>query len=156
MKKIMNQVSFCLSRTVYVVLVCSLLFTTACRKIDAHKKLRDFEQVNLVDNNGEYNAAHTDTLLRNAWGLSWSPTGIAWVDAEVGHISALYNSEGVAPRAAVNIPSPADTIGGAPTGTVFNGTADFVLSNGNPARFLFVGTDGVLSGWNGGNRALRI
>jgi uncharacterized protein (TIGR03118 family) len=156
MKKIMNQVSFCFSRSLYVLLISILLFAISCRKIDAHKKLKDFEQVNLVDNNGKYGAVHTEPMLQNAWGLSWSPTGIAWVDAEEGHISALYNGEGVAPRGAVKIPSPTDTIGGAPTGTVFNGTPDFVLSNGNPARFLFVGTDGVLSGWNGGNRALRI
>ena len=156
MKKIMNHVPFCLSRSIYAVLFSSLLFTIACRKLDVHKKLKDFDQVNLVDNNGEYAAAHTDPMLLNAWGLSWSPTGIAWVNAEIGHVSALYNSEGVPPRAPVNIPSPTDTIGGTPSGTVFNGTTDFILGNGNPARFLFVGTDGVLSGWNGGNRALLI
>jgi len=156
MKKIMNEVPYSLSRPVYALLFSSLLFTIACRKIDAHKKLKDFEQVNLVDNNGAYGAANKDTAQMNAWGLSWSPTGIAWVNSQVGHVSALYNSEGVAPRPPVNIPSPTDTIGGSPTGTVFNGTTDFKLSNGNPARFLFVGTDGVLSGWNGGNRALLI
>jgi uncharacterized protein (TIGR03118 family) len=41
---------------------------------------------------------------------------------------------------------------------VFNGSNDFVLSNGQPARFIFVGVDGVLSGWNAaaGNTAIRI
>ena len=41
---------------------------------------------------------------------------------------------------------------------MFNGSADFVLSNGAAARFLFVNLDGVLSGWNGaaGNDAILL
>ncbi len=109
-----------------------------------------------MDNSGAYAAVHQDAAQKNAWGLAWSPTGVAWVNSQLGHVSALYNSEGVAPRAAVDIPSPADTIGGNPTGIVFKGTADFIISNGQPARFIFVNLDGVLSGWNSGNRALTI
>jgi uncharacterized protein (TIGR03118 family) len=155
MKKIMNRVSFGFTSPATLLLLASLSLIIACRRNDV-KKLKNYEQVNLVDNNGAYGAPHQDAKQMNAWGLSWSPTGIAWVNSQSGHVSALYNGEGVAPRAAVDIPSPADTIGGNPTGTVFNGTTAFLLSNGNPARFLFVGLDGVLSGWNGGNRALTI
>ena len=94
MKKIMNQVTFCLSRPICAVLLSFLLFTVACRKIDVHQKLKDFDQVNLVDNNGEYAAANMDSLLQNAWGLSWSPTGIAWVNAEIGHVSKAAGRNG--------------------------------------------------------------
>ena len=43
------------------------------------------------------------------------------------------------------------------TGAVFNSTSDFVLSNGSPARFIFDGIDGVISGWNpaAGNNAIK-
>src|SRR5258706_2567528 len=156
MKKLMKREFFGLNRLAYVVLLAFLSLTIACRKNDIHKLLKDFDQVNLVDNNGANGAAHQDAALRNAWGLTWSPTGIAWVNSQLGHVSALYNSEGVAPRVPVNIPSPTDTIGGNPTGIVFNGTDDFKISNRQPARFIFVNLDGVLSGWNGGNRALTI
>ncbi|HSC38105.1 MAG TPA: TIGR03118 family protein, partial [Chitinophagaceae bacterium] len=67
--------------------------------------------------------------------------------------------EGAIVRPAVNIPSPGGATGGNPTGVVFSGSAtDFKLSNGQPARFIFVGVDGILSGWNGaaGNNALLI
>lgn len=37
-----------------------------------------------------------------------------------------------------------------PTGQVLNPTTDFKLLNGNTARFIFVGVDAVISGWNGG------
>ena len=40
---------------------------------------------------------------------------------------------------------------GTPTGQVFNGTTDFQLTPGNPARFIFVTEDGTISGWNGGH-----
>lgn len=135
-----------------------LILAAACRKNLDKSALRDFSQTNLVANNGAYGAPNQDTGLKNAWGIAWAPSGIAWVNSHDGHVSALYNSEGVAVRAAVNIPSPTDTVGGEPTGIVFNGSSDFVLTNGQAARFIFVGEDGVLSGWNGpaGNNAIRI
>jgi uncharacterized protein (TIGR03118 family) len=133
--------------------------TTSCRKANIDKKaLRDFDQTNLVANNGYYSPVLIDPTLQNAWGLAWSPGGIAWVNAQAGHVSELYTAEGAVVRPGVNIPSPTDTIGGTPTGIVFAGGAGFKLANGQPAAFLFVGDDGVVSGWNGaaGNNALRI
>jgi uncharacterized protein (TIGR03118 family) len=149
----LNPIRLCL----LFILVFGL--TTSCRKanIDKHD-LRDFQQTNLVANNGSYSPVLVDPTLQNAWGLAWSPGGIAWVNAQTGHVSELYTAEGAVVRPGVNIPSPMDTIGGTPTGIVFAGGAGFKLSNGQPAAFLFVGDDGVVSGWNGaaGNNALRI
>lgn len=141
-------------------LITAIVLSIGCRKnnnVD-DKDLRDFQQVNLVANNGEYSAAHVDPTLQNAWGLAWSPTGIAWVNSLSGHVSELYTSEGAIVRPPVNIPSPADTIGGLPTGIVFNSTKGFKLPNGANAAFIFVGVDGVVSAWNGaaGNNAFRI
>jgi len=137
----------------------TFLFFSSCRKLDkVNPILKHFQQVNLVDNNGEYKAAHTEPKLINAWGIAWSPNGFAWVNAEDGHVSAIFNSEGGTVRPPVAIPSPSDFESGAPTGIVFNGTAGFVLEKGGPARFIFVGVDGILSGWNQefGNTAARI
>jgi uncharacterized protein (TIGR03118 family) len=154
MKKFMKQGFF---SPVCLACIVLLVFTVSCTKVDI-RKLKNYEQVNLVANNGNYGAPNIDPLQINAWGLAWSPTGIAWVNSQGGHVSALYNSEGVAPRKPVNIPSPAGPATGNPTGIVFNGSADFVLSNGAAARFLFVNLDGVLSGWNGaaGDNAILI
>ena len=125
--------------------------------------LKDFNQVNLVANNDEYKAAHIDPHLLNAWGLTFSSTGIAWISSQAGHVSTVYDSAGnmLAARPEVAIPSPGGSTGGNPTGTVFNSdpnSADFILSNGSSGRFFFVGLDGILSGWNGaaGNFALKI
>jgi uncharacterized protein (TIGR03118 family) len=128
-----------------------------------NKELKNFNQVNLVGNNNEYDAAHIDPHLLNAWGLSFSSTGIAWISSQEGHVSTVYDKDGnmIAARPEVAIPSPGGTTGGNPTGTVLNSdpnAADFLLSNGTPGRFFFVGLDGVLSGWNpaAGNFALKI
>jgi len=134
-------------------------FSISCRKANIDKNdLRDFQQVNLVSNNGADGPVLNDPTLQNAWGIAWSPTGIAWVNSEASHLSHLYTGEGAIVRPAVNIPSPTDTIGGAPTGIVFAGGAGFTLSNGQAAAFLFAGDDGVISGWNAaaGNNAIRI
>jgi hypothetical protein len=133
-----------------------LLLSLGCRKgnID-NKGLRNFQQVNLVANSGAYSPVLIDPTLHNAWGLAWAPSGIAWVNSMSGHVSELYTGEGAIVRPPVNIPSPTDTIGGLPTGIVFAGGAGFKLANNASPNFLFVGVDGVFSGWNGaaGNNA---
>lgn len=146
------------TRILLLFFATTFLFLS-CRKIDkVGPFLKHFDQVNLVDNNGEYHASQTDPGLINAWGIAWSPNGFAWVNAEVGHISAIFNSEGGTVRPHVAIPSPSDFTSGSPSGIVFNGTDGFALDMGGPARFIFVGTDGVLSAWNQqfGNTAARV
>jgi uncharacterized protein (TIGR03118 family) len=146
-------------RVAVLWLAACLVFAFGCRRMVIDKKdLRDFQQVNLVDNNGEYGAKLTDPTLINAWGLAFSSGGIAWVNAQGGHVSELYTAEGAIVRAPVKIPSPTDTVGGLPTGIVFSGGKGFKISNGQAAAFLFVGVDGILSGWNGAanTRALVI
>ncbi|MGZ3837853.1 MAG: TIGR03118 family protein [Flavisolibacter sp.] len=127
------------------------------------KILKDFTQVNLVANNNNYGAAHIDPHLLNAWGIAFSGNGIAWVGSQEGHVSTVYDREGnmLAARPEVAIPSPTGPSGGNPTGVVTNidpNTTDFHLSNGQTARFMFAGVDGVISGWNpaAGNNALVI
>jgi uncharacterized protein (TIGR03118 family) len=119
------------------------------------KQLKDFKQVNLVGSSDKYDPALIEPNLRNAWGLAFAPAGIAWVNATNTGLSFLYSGVGVPPRGPVAIPSPSASTGGLPTGIVFNGSTDFKLPNGNPARFIFAGVDGVVSGWNTGNFAIR-
>lgn len=100
-----------------------------------------------------------DPLLVNAWGVAFSQTGTAWVTSNNKGLGTEYDSNGVSVRPAVNIPSPSESTGGRPTGVVFNNsTTDFILSNGQAAKVLFVGTDGIISGWNSlaGSNALVI
>jgi uncharacterized protein (TIGR03118 family) len=126
-------------------------------------QLKQFIRVNLTANRTGYGATNIDTFLKNAWGIAFSATGTPWIGAQDGHVSTVYNREGGTQLPAVHIPSPGGPEGGNPTGVVFNGSAtDFVIPAGNggaaaPARFIFVGVDGVVSAWNGtwGNHAYR-
>ncbi|GAA4728631.1 TIGR03118 family protein [Flavisolibacter ginsenosidimutans] len=132
----------------------------AAKDNNGGKKIGHFTQVNLVANNSEYGAAFIDPTLMNAWGIAFAPNGTAWVNSQEGHVSEVYTSEG-APTALgrVNIPLPAATTGGNPTGIVFNGSnTAFIIPGSSAARFIFVGVDGVLSAWNGaqGTTARRI
>lgn len=133
------------------------LLLTACKKYEANLPvLKDLSQVNLVASTDGYNTNHIEPTLKNAWGLAFNTTGIAWVNAEVGEVSFLFDKDGGLPRPPVAIPSPQDTIGGAPTAIAFSSSSvDFPLSNGTASRFIFVGSDGIISAWNpgSGNRA---
>jgi len=110
-----------------------------------------YAQTNLVSNVPN-KAAFTDPNLVNAWGISYSPTGPFWVsDAETG-VSTLYMGDGTPVSLVVTIPPPkGGSSPAAPTGQVFNGTGDFVVSKdrlSGPAFFIFATEDGTISGWN--------
>ena len=97
-----------------------------------------------------YASANVDANLVNAWGVAFNPQGFVWVANNGTSTSTLYDGNGVRQSLVVSI--PAGTAGSAaPTGIVFNGTADFQVTKGGvsgAAAFLFVGEAGTLSGWS--------
>jgi uncharacterized protein (TIGR03118 family) len=119
-----------------------------------HHRVHDtFIQANLVSN-GTIPAAHTDPNLVNPWGIAFNPTAFWWVNDNGTGLSTLYDSAGAKNALEVAVPPAAgSTDHSAPTGIVFSGGGDFVVSeNGKsgPSRFLFVTENGTLSGWNPG------
>jgi len=124
---------------------------------DEPAPMESYNQVNLVaSTNEEYEAQRIEPRLVNAWGLTFNPNGVAWINAEDTGLSFVYDAEGNELRPAVAIPSPDAATGGSPTGIVFNNGSDFILADGNPARFIFAGTDGVISAWNAGDQAEKV
>jgi uncharacterized protein (TIGR03118 family) len=111
-------------------------------------------QTNLVSNQPGV-AAVTDPNLVNGWGLASSSASPIWVSDNGADVSTLYNGKTGAP---IQVGPPGQQMqlvvtiaGGAPTGTVFNGTNDFVVSSDDhsgAARFIFASENGVISGWN--------
>jgi len=126
------------------------------QRITSPKLLKDFTQVNLLGDNNDFSPARVEPGLINAWGVAFSGTGPAWVTAMGGGISSVVNSNGSAARANVAMPTHTDAAGGNPTGVVNNATQNFKLPNGIPARFIFAQANGVISGWNGGNNAIKM
>src|SRR6266446_4754047 len=64
---------------------------------------------------------------------------------------SLHDALPISSPLVVTIPPAAGHARGAPSGQVFNGTADFVVRSGGasgPAQFIFAGLDGTISGWN--------
>jgi uncharacterized protein (TIGR03118 family) len=108
-----------------------------------------FQQRNLVSD-GSIAAAHVDPHLVNAWGVAFNPYGFVWVADADGHVSTLYDGDGNVQSLVVQIPEPDAATGGEPTGIVFNGSDNFVVSQGGvsgPSRFMFATEGGVIAGW---------
>ena len=103
-------------------------------------------------------AANTDAALLNPWGVAYAPTGPFWVSDNHSGVSTLYNGSGMpfpspTPLVVTIPPPPGASDPAAPTGIVFNGTTDFVVtagSNSGPSLFIFSTEDGTLSGWSQG------
>jgi uncharacterized protein (TIGR03118 family) len=120
-----------------------------------------YTQTNLVSDTVGGAPTHDPSLI-NPWGLSRSSTSPWWVANNNSGTSTLYTGTGsiipINGNGIVKIPPPKNAPAGfiaAPTGTVFNGSTDFVLPapNGKPAAFIFATEDGTISGWNGGPSA---
>jgi uncharacterized protein (TIGR03118 family) len=108
---------------------------------------------NLTDtalvSDGVIAAAHTDSNLQNGWGMVAPPGGPFWIADNNSNKATVYDGTGATQLPAVSI--PAGTNGPAnPTGQVYNGTADFVITNSSgsaPAQFIFSGEGGTIAGW---------
>jgi uncharacterized protein (TIGR03118 family) len=100
-------------------------------------------------------ADHTDTNLLNPWGISFSGTSPFWISDNHSGLSTLYNSSGTPQALVVTIPPPAGgTPPSAPSGTIFNNTKDFIVSETNAARFVFSTEDGTIAAWASGTNAV--
>jgi uncharacterized protein (TIGR03118 family) len=108
-----------------------------------------FTQSNLVSD-GTVAGTRNDAKLVNPWGLVFATGAPAWVADNGSQASTLYDGTGTALALVVNI--PAGTRGAAdPTGIVANATTDFVVTKNSitaPARFIFAGEAGTISGWS--------
>jgi uncharacterized protein (TIGR03118 family) len=94
-------------------------------------------------------AAHTDSNLLNPWGLAAAPGGPFWVADNNSNKSSIYDGTGAPQFGPVTIPAGANGPAN-PTGEVYNGTADFVITTGTgsaPAQFIFSGEGGTIAGW---------
>jgi uncharacterized protein (TIGR03118 family) len=96
-----------------------------------------------------------DPELIDAQGIAINPTGTFWLSARATDVSTVYSGDVTQPdgslspfvKSALTVKIP----GGAPTGQVFNGSGDFVVSSGPfsaPARFVFASETGHITGWN--------
>ncbi|HKA05429.1 MAG TPA: TIGR03118 family protein [Acidimicrobiales bacterium] len=99
-------------------------------------------------------ADHTDPNLVNGWGVALNPFGPAWVADNGTGVATVYDGLGnpalVPDGTGKLVPLVVQIPGGAPTGIVFNGSNDFVVSRGGlsgPARFLFASEAGIISAW---------
>jgi uncharacterized protein (TIGR03118 family) len=92
-------------------------------------------------------ADRVDPNLVNPWGIASGPATPFWIANNHTSNSGVYDGNGVPTRAAV-------AILGAPTGIVFNPTTDFVLTPGQPAKWLFATEDGTIAAWNSGAAAV--
>ncbi|MFC4313813.1 TIGR03118 family protein [Steroidobacter flavus] len=107
-----------------------------------------YESKVLVSNGG-IPANFTDPNLINGWGVAFNPNGFVWVNAADAGKSVLYDGNGQPQSLVVTVPGPGGGEGN-PTGIVFSGGMDFVVSNGTtngPARFLFATEQGTIAGW---------
>jgi uncharacterized protein (TIGR03118 family) len=93
-----------------------------------------------------------DPELVDAWGLALNegPAATFWVSSRATGLSTVY----VGDRPGVPFAKSTLTVtvpGGEPTGQVFSGSADFVVTSGTqsgPSRFITVSNTGHLTGWN--------
>lgn len=112
-----------------------------------------FTATTLVADTAGGGGISTDPNLVNGWGIAFGPTSPAWVANNHSGTSTIYDGNGkrqpFASPLVVHLPAgPGGEF--APTGIVFNGSSDFVVTSGvksAAALFIFNGEGGMLAGW---------
>jgi uncharacterized protein (TIGR03118 family) len=149
------------SRVIFFALIISVAMVS-CEKDDNNNSstsgsTTNFSRTNLVSNNNQDSGARVDATLVNGWGIAFSPAGNPWISSQANGVAEAYDATGSQVIPPVSIPSASSATGGHPTGAVFNNSATaFVLPGGGVAKFIFVGDDGVISGWSSGTAAERV
>jgi uncharacterized protein (TIGR03118 family) len=104
-----------------------------------------FSMSSLVSD-GAVAAVTTDANLKNPWGIVFAPGAPVWVANNGTQTSTLYDGNGNKIALTVSLPAATDA-----TGIVNNtSTTDFAVTNGTttaPARFIFAGENGTITGW---------
>ncbi|NEQ96890.1 MAG: TIGR03118 family protein [Cyanothece sp. SIO2G6] len=126
----------------------------------------DYVVTNLVSNNPDNNPQLLDPYASLGWGIAIRPAGAGghfWISNSGTGVSSEYIGDvGGVPiyqddlKVVEVTPSPFNPLNlSGPTGQVFNGSEDFVITqdhpNGEitaPSKFIFVTTDGTISAWN--------
>ncbi|RQR60393.1 TIGR03118 family protein [Burkholderia sp. Bp9125] len=106
--------------------------------------------VSALVSDGAVPAAHVDANLKNPWGIAFNPKGFVWVADNGTQRATLYDGNGVPQSLVVTIP-PGASGDPSPTGIVFNGTTDFIVTQGaksGAAAFIFAGEGGTLTAWS--------
>jgi uncharacterized protein (TIGR03118 family) len=133
-------------RILAIVASLGLLALVAAPAVARNVNATNTYAVHNLVSDGSVPGTATDADLVNPWGITASSTSPWWVADNGTDKSTLYNGAGGKIGLTV-------TVEGGPTGTVFNGTADFVVHSGTTsgaARFLFATQDGTIRGWNPG------
>ncbi|HEY2253747.1 MAG TPA: TIGR03118 family protein, partial [Planctomycetaceae bacterium] len=129
---------------------------------------------NKLTSNVPGQAANTDPVLQNAWGVTFTPGNSPfWISDNATGCSTLYDGQGIPqplpptgplkvkiplpngdvstackPADPQNPPSPTPA---GPTGLVWNPTSTFLVPNmGRAATFIFSTENGTLAAWTGG------
>src|SRR5256714_3329980 len=144
----MRAKMFRLPRQLQIVAISFALALSAMLCLAKSVSAQHYQQTNLVSDVPGM-AAVTDPHLVNPWGITRSQTSPWWVADNGTGVSTLYTGTGQMLSLVVTIPPPpGGTPPSAPTGIVFNGSSDFNVAPGKPARFIFVTEDGTIAGWN--------
>ncbi|MHA4807103.1 TIGR03118 family protein [Flavitalea flava] len=142
---------------IFLFVLSGLIAGPACRKTEIPRfLLNGYEQTNLVSDIPGYGAAFVDSTLVNPWGIAVAPSGPIWISDNGTGLSPVYSKTGATLRPPVVIPTPWDSVGGTPTGIVFNATTDFAFWVNKvkmASRFIFATEDGTIAAWGGGNKA---
>ena len=124
-------------------LIFSLTFIAAINSSAAHAQ---YKVTNLVSSQ-KGKAAHQDSALINAWGITNDPGGAFWISDAGSGETTLYNASGVSQGNPISIPSASGSAVGSPTGVVYNRSSGFVIDDWT-SEFIYATLDGTISGWS--------
>jgi uncharacterized protein (TIGR03118 family) len=148
-----------------IIALSTLGATVVCADDNGFDRHRNSYVVTPLVSDQTGKAKVTDSNLKNAWGVTFSPGASPfWIADNATGLATLYDGDGTKVSVVVTIPCPTTPGQGsscpttaAPTGTVWNPTTSGFLVPGTtppvPSHFIFATEDGTISAWASGSAA---
>ncbi len=116
---------------------------------------RHYYENHVLVSDGSVQSDFVDPNLVNAWGIAFNPQAVVWITDNHTGKSTLYDGTGKPNPLVVTIPPGPGEAVASPTGIVFSGGNDFVVTGttaagetaSGPARFIFASEGGQITGW---------
>lgn len=142
------KILFSILRLTISILCIGLI--SACSKGGGGKSPTSDYVAHYLVSDGALAADYVDTNLIDPWGIIFAPNSPVLVINKGTQTGTMYDGNGVKQSTTITFPSGANGAAN-PTGGVYNGTSDFVVSKNGvsaPANYVFDGEGGTITAWS--------
>jgi uncharacterized protein (TIGR03118 family) len=138
-----------------ILILAGAAIFTSCSSSTPPVAATGFVVTPLTADTTGYGTTTIDTNLKNPWGVTFAPGGPIIIANNHSGTTTFYDTTGKLENT-IAVPGVASAAG-APSGVAYNADqSSFIISGNGPSEYVYVGEDGILSGWSSASGKVAI